>query len=229
MREILVIDDDSALAELIGTYLSSRNFNVQVCNNGSEGLSLLREKTSSFDMIILDVMMPEMDGFEVLRDLRSFSSTPVIMLTARGDEMDRIVGLEMGADDYMPKPFNPRELEARIKAIFRRSASNENPNTPADTSIIVNGELKINTSTREIFVSDNKVETTTTEYEILRVLMEHKGKVVDREQLMKMARGQEWMAYDRSVDVHISNLRKKLGSAHLIKTIHGVGYLTPLA
>ena len=118
MREILVIDDDPALAELIGTYLSSRNFNVHVCNNGSEGLSLLREKTSSFDMIILDVMMPEMDGFEVLRDLRSFSSTPVIMLTARGDEMDRIVGLEMGADDYMPKPFNPRELEARIKSYF---------------------------------------------------------------------------------------------------------------
>lgn len=225
MREILVIDDDPTLAELIGTYLSSRNFNVHVCNNGLEGLSLLREKNPSFDMIILDVMMPEMDGFEVLRDLRTFSSIPVIMLTARGDEMDRIVGLEMGADDYMPKPFNPRELEARIKAIFRRSDSS----TQVDTSIITNGNLKINTSTREIFVSDNKIETTTTEYEILRVLLEHKGRVVDREQLMKMARGQEWMAYDRSVDVHISNLRKKLGSVHLIKTIHGVGYLSPLA
>ena len=125
--------------------------------------------------------------------------------------------------------FNPRELEARIKAIFRRSDSNENSNTQVDTSIIVNGNLKMNTSNREIFVSDNKIETTTTEYEILRVLLEHKGKVVDREQLMKMARGQEWMAYDRSVDVHISNLRKKLGSVHLIKTIHGVGYLSPLA
>ena len=226
MREILVIDDDPALAELLGTYLQNRNYQVHICHNGHQGLSLLQQSTQTIDLIILDVMMPELDGFEVLRQVRSFSTTPVIMLTARGDEMDRIVGLEMGADDYVPKPFNPRELEARIKAIFRRSSITT---TTEESSILQNGNLRLDTATREIFVDNNKIEMTTTEYEILRVLLENKGKVVDREHLMKMARGQEWMAYDRSVDVHVSNVRKKLGNPHFIKTIHGVGYLSPLS
>ena len=223
MYKVLVIDDDPKLASLLAEYLGERGFLVELAHEGSRGIELVHG--GGIDAVILDVMLPGADGFTVLQELRRTSSVPVIMLTARGEELDRIVGLELGADDYLPKPFNPRELLARIKAILRRHQAE------VEEEILHANGLRMIISRREVFIEEEIIELTTTEFEILRVLLSAKGRVVPRERLMEQARGEEWAAYDRSIDVHISHLRRKLGDdsrqPNRIKTIRGIGYLMP--
>lgn len=223
--KILVIDDDPKLASLLVEYLGGRGLLVEQASNGHEGL--VKRKTDSFDLVILDVMMPGLDGFETLKELRKESQIPVIMLTARTEDFDRIVGLELGADDYINKPFNPRELLARIHAILRRTQ----PSQLSEDSAIVVENVRMEVTKRKVFVQNQDIELTATEFDILRVLLSNAGRVIARERLMELARGQEFAAFDRSIDVHISNLRKKLGDSskqsQIIKTIRGVGYLVP--
>ena len=223
MKTILVIDDDPKLAALLKEFLGRRGFIVEVAEDGLVGLRLLKQ--GGFDAIILDVMMPKMDGFEVLQEIRKSYSTPVIMLTARGDDMDRIIGLEMGADDYLPKPFNPRELQARLKAVLRRSGTETSKHDEPERTIVV-GNISINLAKREVYLDSEVLEFTTMEFDILVALFERAGRVVTRGTLAEQLKGEEWMVYDRSTDVHISHIRKKIGSAK-IKTIRGVGYLVP--
>jgi len=226
VQTILIIDDDPGLSDLLGEYLGARGFAVAQALDGPAGLSRMR--AGGVDLVVLDVMMPGMDGLEVLTELRRDSAVPVVMLTARGEETDRIVGLEMGADDYLSKPFNPRELLARIKAVLRRAGAA--PSAEADTALHAAG-VRLDPARREVQVDGEPVTLTTTEFEILRVLLSAAGRVIPRERLMEQARGQEWSAYDRSVDVHISHLRRKLGDdprkPRRIKTVRGVGYFVP--
>jgi len=223
-RTLLVIDDDERLRSLLAEYLGGRGYKVLTAEGGESGLARLR--TGGVDLVVLDVMMPEIDGFEVCRRLRGFSKVPVIMLTARGDELDRIVGLEIGADDYMPKPFNPRELLARIQAVLRRTEA-----TPQVERALKAGPLAVDVDRRVATLRGDDLQLTTTEFEILRTLVANAGRVIPRERLMELARGEEWAAFDRSVDVHISHLRRKLGDDSrqpvFIKTVRGVGYTMP--
>ncbi len=226
-RTILVIDDDTRLRDLLAEYLDSRGYAVRTAEGGEPGLEIIRSET--IDLVVLDVMMPGMDGFEVLKALRRFSSTPVIMLTARGDEMDRIVGLEIGADDYMPKPFNPRELLARMQAVLRRSS----PDSAQVSSKLLVGPLSIDVDRRSVTLHGETIEMTTTEFEVLKTLVANAGRVIPRERLMELARGEEFAAFERSVDVHISHIRKKLGDdgkrPRFVKTVRGIGYTVPMA
>ncbi|MCC7384504.1 MAG: response regulator transcription factor [Deltaproteobacteria bacterium] len=227
MRTVLVVDDDQRLRELLVEYLGARGWAVEAVEDGERALDRLRR--SAVDLVVLDVMMPGRDGFEVLKVLRGFSPVPVIMLTARGDDTDRIVGLEIGADDYLPKPFNPRELIARMQAVLRRF---ETGAKGAPLGLVLRaGAITVDPERREASSGGAQLDLTTTEFEILRTLVANAGRVIPRERLMAMARGEEWAAFERSVDVHISHLRKKLGddprSPALIKTIRGVGYLMP--
>ena len=221
MHHVLVIDDDRGLRDLLAEYLAGRGLKVDTAPDGKEGIRRIR--AGNFDLVVLDIMMPGPDGLETTRQIRAFSSVPIIMLTARGDEMDRIVGLELGADDYLSKPFNPRELLARIQAVLRRT-----PRTAQESSILHAGPVSIDTDRRSTTLNGEALDLTTTEFEILRILVANAGRVIPRERLMEMARGEAWAAFDRSVDVHISHLRKKLGEdskrPQLIKTIRGVGY-----
>lgn len=215
---ILLIDDDAELCALLSELLVREGFTVECEHQGNRGLD--RALNGSHDLVVLDVMLPGLDGFEILRRLRERSRVPVLMLTARGEDMDRIAGLEMGADDYLAKPFNPRELMARIRAILRRleqPASQEGP-------LEVNG-VRINPGTREVVSNSNKVELTTFEFDILQLLMRSAGKVVSRDDLMEHLYNRKATAFDRSIDMHISHLRKKLETGRpLIKTIRGAGY-----
>ena len=225
MIRVLVIDDDPKLAALLADYLGGRGLEVYTASDGERGLEARR--SGSFDVIILDVMMPKKDGFEVLKELRKDSNIPVIMLTARAEDFDRIVGLELGADDYLSKPFNPRELLARIKAVLRRSQSSDRE----EVEVLSAAGIRLNTSKREVECGGKRIDLTSTEFDILRVLLSNAGRVIARERLMSLARGSEWASFDRAIDVHISNIRKKLGDsskkAQKIKTIRGVGYLIP--
>jgi two-component system response regulator CpxR len=215
---ILVIDDDVELAGLLRTFLQREGFQPEFAHEGRAGLE--RALQGGFDLVVLDVMLPGIDGFEILRRLRQHSRVPVIMLTARGEDVDRIVGLENGADDYVPKPFNPRELAARIRAIQRRVQ----PQGPA-ARIEVNG-VSLDQGSREVYCDDESVELTTVEFDILEQLMRAAGRVVSRDALMEALYNRKATPYDRSMDMHISHLRKKLecGGKVLIKTIRGVGY-----
>ena len=221
MEKILIIDDDIQLSELIVEFLESFNYDIYVKHTPEEGLALLNE--TGADLIILDIMLPGMDGFQVLRKIRENLTTPVIMLTARGEVTDRIVGLELGADDYLPKPFEPRELLARIQSILRRSQS---PGSMVD--IIEFDLLIIDKLKQEVLLEGEVVHLSTTEYEALLLFAENPGQVLDREQLVENLRGITWQSYDRSVDVLVSRLRNKLGetpsNTRFIKTVHGVGY-----
>lgn len=224
MRTVLVIDDDDRLRELLAEYLGGRSYAVLTAPDGEAGLELLAAK--SVDLVVLDVMLPGRDGFEVCRELRKSSQVPVIMLTARGDELDRIVGLEIGADDYLPKPFNPRELLARMQAILRRTEPR-----PDTTLALSAGPLVVDPDRRAVTLRGEPVELTTTEFEILRTLVANAGRVIPRERLMELARGEDFAAFERAVDVHISHIRRKLGddpkSPTFVKTIRGVGYSVP--
>lgn len=228
MNRILVIDDDIELCELLTDYLNSEGFEVQSVNHGEQGAQLATD--GEYTLVVLDVMLPGMNGFDVLRKIRETSKLPVIMLTARGDDIDRIVGLELGADDYLPKPFNPRELVARIRAVQRRMDSCDS-NSPAHQT---NGELLVGDvilcpTNRSVKQEGKTVELTSVEFTLLEVLLRQVGTIISREDLVEKALGRRLSAYDRSIDVHISALRKKLGkqcgSEERIKTIRGIGYL----
>jgi len=225
MEKILVIDDDMELCALLDEYLTPEGFRITVENDGEKGLSTAKKR--AHDLIILDVMLPGMSGFEVLHSLRENSSIPVIMLTARGEDVDRVVGLEMGADDYLPKPFLPRELVARIRAVLRR-ARREGPVNGGRRTLRV-GDVEIDTGSRQVVVSGEAAHLTDAEFVILENLMTEAGGVVSRERLSLAALGREAGPEDRSLDVHISNLRRKLGKAGeglpRIKAVRGSGYL----
>ena len=227
MPKLLVVDDDPRLLELLAEYLGGRGFDIVTAPDGVKGLELVR--MGGVDLVVLDVMLPGKDGFEVCREIRKTSQVPVVMLTARGDDTDRIVGLEIGADDYLQKPFNPRELLARVNAVMRRTRDDRT----ADSETFEAAGIRVDTARREATVGGQPVELTTTEFDILRALVSSAGRVIPRERLMELARGEEWAAYDRGVDVHISHLRKKLGDdprqPRLIKTVRGIGYLVPRA
>jgi len=219
--KILIIDDDEKLNRLLTDYLIKMGFTVLTATLPSAGLEKLEEETP--DLVILDVMLPEMDGFEVCRTIRQSSSVPVVMLTARGEVMDRVVGLEIGADDYLPKPFEPRELVARIQAILRRIQ------TKSKSGIKTIGALCIDSHKYEVRVDDKLVHLTLNEFECLVLLVKNKGKVLNRDQIIEELRGIEWDAFNRSVDITMSRLRQKLGddpkNPRFIKTIWGTGYL----
>lgn len=225
---ILIIDDDLELCELLREYLGPEGFIVESIDNAAQGLK--RALSGEHTMVILDVMLPQGSGFEVLRKIRATSDIPVLMLTARGDEIDRIVGLEMGADDYVAKPFSPRELTARLRAISRR-VSKPDPIAAATGpgATILVGDLALDPGTRTVTKSGQTVILTSAEFCLLQHLLLEAGKAVSRERLAEQVLGRKLMMFDRSVDVHISSLRKKLGNgpdgSERIKTIRGVGYL----
>jgi two-component system response regulator CpxR len=219
---ILLIDDDRELGEMLSEYLAPDHLALTSAPTGEDGLAQLRER--NYDLLILDIMLPGMSGLDVLRALRPQSDIPVIMLTARGDDVDRIIGLEIGADDYLAKPFNPRELSARIKAILRRSQS------PADDRRrFAAGSLYLEPRTRRVRVGEQTLRLTGTEYEILYCLLETPGEVVSKDALSERALGRRLLPFDRSIDTHISNLRRKLvaagASPDMITNQRGVGYL----
>ena len=218
---ILLIDDDAELCALLGEFLRREGFTVDFEHEGNAALA--HALAGAVDLVVLDVMLPGLDGFEILRRLRQTSKVPVIMLTARGEDVDRIVGLELGADDYLPKPFNPRELGARIRAILRRyEQSREVP--VATGRLEVNG-VTLDPGTRQVLSSGKPVELTTFEFDILEMLMRSAGRVLSRDRLMENFYNRKATPYDRSIDMHISHLRKKLETDHsIIKTIRGVGY-----
>jgi len=231
MNRILVIDDDVELCELLTDYLVPEGFDVETVNNSNKGIE--RALSGDHDFVVLDIMLPGLNGFEVLRTIRKTSNIPVLMLTARGEDVDRIVGLEMGADDYLPKPFNPRELIARIRAIRRRSGTgkNEEEQTAPPERITV-GDLDLNTGTRTVRKTGKNVDLTAVEFDLLDMLLRSAGKVMPRKNLVSKVLGRGLDPFDRSIDVHISSLRKKLGhkvkGMERIKTIRGIGYLYAL-
>ena len=227
MERILVIDDDVALTELLVEILQSEGFGVDVVHRGEDGVQKVSE--GGYALLVLDVMLPRMSGCEALMSIRERSEVPVLMLTARGDPVDRVMGLQIGADDYLPKPFNERELIARIEAILRRAhGKSSQPGRPASRAI-QQGDVQLDPSLREVRVSGRKTDLTTVEFDVLKVLLLHAGEVVTREQLVLEGLGRQFSAFDRSVDNHVSSLRKKLGLAHdgaeRIKTVRSVGYI----
>ena len=216
---LLLIDDDAELCALLGEFLKREGFTVDCEHEGNRGLE--RAGQPGVDLVVLDVMLPGIDGFEILRRLRAHSKVPVIMLTARGEDVDRIVGLEIGADDYLAKPFNPRELAARIRAILRRYEAR--PAAPAGR-IEVNG-IALDPANREVYSGGKPIELTTFEFDILEMLMRSAGRVLSRDALMENFYNRKATPFDRSIDMHISHLRKKLERGEsIIKTIRGVGY-----
>lgn len=227
MYNILLVEDDEELSHLLKEYLEPDGFVIQAIDNGRDAVSFARNTT--YDLIVLDVMLPELNGFEVLRQVREFSQTPVIMLTARGEEVDRIVGLEMGADDYLAKPCNPRELLARIKAILRRAEKHGSETTDDDSQALQIDDVELFPSSREVYCRGVAIELTSAEYNILYVLMKNIGQVVKKEMLTEQALARNMTEFDRSIDVHISKLRMKLGprpdGGQRIKTVRGIGYL----
>ena len=228
MHRILVIDDDRELCELLSDYLGREGFHVESRNHGEEGAA--QALAGDYTLVVLDVMLPGMNGFDVLRKIRETSKVPVIMLTARGDDIDRIVGLELGADDYLPKPFNPRELIARIRAVQRRLEDTAPVSIqPAGDSKLLVGDITLCPTNRSVKQNGLNVDLTSVEFTLLEVLLRQAGTVISREELVERALGRRLSAYDRSIDVHVSALRKKLGKQfgqeERIKTIRGIGYL----
>jgi two-component system phosphate regulon response regulator OmpR len=221
---ILIIDDDTRLAEMVSRYLSQAGFLVDVRETGAAGIKAVTQ-SSAYDAVILDIMLPDMDGLEVCRRLRDSSDVPVLMLSARGEDADRIVGLELGADDYLPKPFNPRELQARLKAILRRR---HGAAEPAGQTLRF-GRLEIDAGSRAARIDGQAVVITSYQFDLLLALAQNAGKVLSRERLMDLVKGEELEAFDRSIDVHISRLRAVIEDepAHprRIITVRGSGYL----
>ena len=225
---VLLVDDDRELCQMLTEYLNAEHFEVKSVHDGSVALEELR--ANEFEILILDVMLPSVSGFDVLRELGATRTTPILMLTARGDDIDRIVGLELGADDYLSKPFNPRELVARIRAILRR-ASNRNARGAAP-DIFEIGPIVLNTGMHQVRVAGEPVPLTGAEIRVLELLMRSAGSVISRDQLTEQALGRKLVPYDRSIDTHISNLRRKLGleaGTHPeIKNVRGSGYTLTL-
>lgn len=226
MNKVLIIDDDEELCDLVSEYLGVEGFETEAVHDGEEGLAMAG--SGEFDMAILDVMLPKMNGFDVLRSLRKESNLPVLMLTARGDDMERIVGLEIGADDYLPKPFNPRELVARLKAILRRVNDSRGSEDDSAEKIEID-DLELSASSRSVKLGGEEINLTSVEFDLLRVLLKDAGSVIRKEDLSENVLDRKLSPFDRSLDMHISNLRKKLGlrpdGSERIKTIRSVGYI----
>lgn len=222
MSRVLLVDDDDTLTELLAEYLGAEGLEVSRAPDGEKGVQEILN--NPYDVVVLDSMMPKMNGLDVLKTVRAQSKIPIIMLTAKGDDIDRIIGLEMGADDYVPKPCQPRELLARINAILRRAQqSGENP--ASNASSITASNVTLYPAKRQAEVGDKPLELTSTEFNLLEVLMRHAGQVVSKETLSIEALDRKLAKFDRSIDVHISSIRHKLGDASLIQTVRGLGYL----
>ena len=226
-EKILVIDDDAELCELVTEYLETEGFDTDVVHDGAQGPD--SALSGRYGLVILDVMLPQINGLEVLRRIRAKSEVPVLMLTARGDEVDRIVGLEVGADDYLPKPFNPRELVARIRAILRRTQHREGQMGHSGPEPLTLADIEFDLATRTVRRSGSEVKLTTVEFDLLGVFLKASGTVMKREELTERVLGRQFTGYDRSIDVHVSKLRRKLGrhagGSERIKSIRGVGYI----
>jgi two-component system response regulator CpxR len=226
MPHLLLADDDPELSLMLKEYLEGYGFQVETVPDGI--LALKRALEEDFDLIILDVMMPGRNGLDVLRDLRAVKATPVLMLTARGEDVDSIVGLELGADDYLAKPCNPRVLEARIRALLRRSELRPETGESGTGQMLRVGDLSLNSGTRDVMLGDRPIVITSTEFSILEVLLREAGRVVSKVELSEFALGRPLSSFDRSLDMHVSNLRRKLGpladGGERIKTIRGIGY-----
>jgi DNA-binding response OmpR family regulator len=224
---VLLVDDDRKLCRLVGEYLGPLGYDVTCAHTGPDGLEMAL--SGSIQVVILDVMLPGMDGFDVLRRLRRESGVPVLMLTSRGDETDRIVGLEIGADDYLPKTFSTRELLARLRAVTRRAFEWVEEDSPELAKPIVIGRLRIDPGPRVATLDDRVLDLTRMEFDLLASLARGAGRVLSRDQLLRFAAGRDHDSFDRSVDVHMSSLRRKLGddadNPKYIKTIRGVGYM----
>lgn len=222
---ILLIDDDAELSQLVTDYLTLDGFSLDHAADGIKGLQ--KAQTGAFQLILLDVMLPGLDGLSLLRQLRQTSYCPVLMLTARGDDIDRILGLELGADDYLAKPFNPRELSARVRAILRRVELAQQPAQQQIPMLELNGVV-LNRQNRQVHCEGKAIILTATEFQLLEYLMNHIGRVVSKEELSKEVMGRVLQQYDRSLDMHVSNIRKKLASGsstEKIQTLRGSGYL----
>lgn len=227
MDRILLADDDTELCEMLQEYLGAEGFQVEAVHDGEAALQQAR--TNAHDVLVLDVMMPERNGFDVLRELRKRSLMPVLMLTARDEDVDSIIGLELGADDYLPKPCNPRVLVARIRAVLRRArVSADNATTSKQPDVLALDDLEMRTGSRTVILGGRPVALTSTEYSVLEVLLREAGHVVSKGELSERALGRELSRYDRSIDMHLSSLRKKLGplpnGSDRVKTVRGVGY-----
>lgn len=222
MEEVLLIDDDVELCSMLTEYLGRNGFRVKTVHRGDTGLKAVQQRPWS--LILLDVMLPGIDGFEVLKRIRAESSVNVLLLTARGEDVDRIVGLEIGADDYLPKPFNPRELLARMRAILRRNTSSTGPQAP----VLRVRDFELDPAARKALKAGKKLDLTDVEFGLLEALMRSPGKVVSREELSQSVLGRPFDPFDRSLDMHVSRLRRKLSHAGTeedqVKTIRGVGY-----
>jgi two-component system, OmpR family, response regulator CpxR len=224
MERILVIDDDAELTSLVTEFLAPEGFQVEAVNDGIRGLE--RALIGEHLLVVLDVMLPGLNGLDVLRRLRTSSRIPVLLLTARGEDVDRIVGLEIGADDYLPKPFNPRELVARIRAVLRRTKGPAGEPVPAMIKV---GDIELDPATRSVMQNGKQLELTSVEFNLLHVLLSEAGRVVTREHLVDAVLGRKFSPFDRSIDMHVSKVRKKLGDSDSttdhIKTVRGVGYI----
>jgi two-component system phosphate regulon response regulator OmpR len=221
--QVLIVDDDRRLSAMVAEYLTGNGFRVRAAETAGAGIAEIARLSP--DAVVLDVMLPDMDGFEALKRIRSSSDVPVLMLTARGDETDRIVGLEIGADDYLPKPFNPRELLARLKAILRRRNAGAN----ASLRILRFGRLEIDPASRSARVDGRDCPMTSYQFDLLVALAENAGRTLSREQLMDMVKGEELEAFDRSIDVHVSRIRAAIETdpkhPRRIITVRGAGYV----
>jgi DNA-binding response OmpR family regulator len=215
---ILVVDDEKNIVQLARLYLGNEGFNVDEAYDGKQALE--KARSTNPDLIVLDIMMPEMDGLSVCKELRKTSNVPVIILTARNDDVDKIVGLEVGADDYVTKPFNPRELVARVKAVLRRSQNSVAPN-----AVLEVGDIKLDPARREVWVAGEPVSLRAKEFDLLTAFMRHEGVVLDRERLLSLVWGQDFYGDTRTIDVHVAWLREKLSGAQArVQTVWGVGY-----
>lgn len=226
MSRLLLIDDDIELCEMLVEYLTSEGFAVDSAHEGLGGAQLAL--SGQYDVIILDVMLPELNGYEVLRRIRAVSKIPILMLTAHGDDIDRIIGLEMGSDDYLPKPCNPRELLARLRAVLRRTQSDQDLTETVRPETYRSGNIEMTPTSRRVSKAGETLALTSTEYNLLEVLMRNAGHVVSKETLSEQGLGRKLARYDRSIDMHISKLRRKLGPGEddqsLIQTVRGIGY-----
>ena len=224
---LLVVDDDRDFCRLVTNYLEPEGFTVSVVHTGGAGVRTAVE--GNHELIVLDVMLPDKKGFDVLKEIRTHVRTPVLMLTAKGDEFDRVLGLELGADDYLPKPFSPRELIARISAILRRSGWQSESNTASRPPVMHSGDIHLDLAARTVLKAGEPVRLTSAEFDLLRAFFEAPGQVLTREALVEKVLDRKFSPFDRSVDLHISNLRRKLGpqndGTERIRSVRGIGYL----
>ncbi|WP_062261918.1 response regulator [Endozoicomonas arenosclerae] len=221
--ELLLIDDDIELCELLIEYLATEGYSVNAVHDGESGVHAAL--SGEYQLVLLDVTLPKLNGFDVLKKIRQTSDIPVLMLTARGDDVDRIIGLEIGADDYLPKPYNHRELVARIKAILRRGRT---PGAEAGNKVLSIDDITLNLANREAKIADTLLELTATEFMVLKALIEKAGELISRDELTQIALNRRLTLYDRAIDMHVSNVRKKIGTrpdgSPRIKTVRGAGY-----